>query len=126
MAREAAVYPFELCRAILEGCRNQLMRDGTLKEGMFGLQGKFEEDTVKYYDQLTGAPLEGEDVIAAERVFAVQQRAHGGFKDSVTGQPLRVELVRAARKLEMEYFEAKQVWEKRPPRLARPRSPYVG
>ncbi len=76
LAREAAVYPFKLCRAILEGCRNQLMRDGTLKEGMFGLRGKFEEDTVKYYDQLTGAPLEGEDVIAAERVFAVQQRAH--------------------------------------------------
>jgi len=114
LAREAAVYPFKLCRAILEGCRDQLMRDGTLKAGMFGLQGKFEEDTVRYFDHLTGEQLEGEDAVAAERVFAVQVKEHASYRDSVTGQPLRTELVRAARKLELEYFEAKQVWEKRP------------
>ena len=114
VAREAAVYPFRLCRAILQGCRNQLLRDGTLQVGMYGLQGVFEEDQTRYYDHFTGAVLEGTDVVAAERVFSVQQQAHESYKDSVTGQPLRAELVRAARKLEMEYFEAKQVWEKRP------------
>ena len=109
LAREAAVYPFRLCRAILQGCRNQLLRDGTLQVGMYGLQGVFEEDRTKYYDHFTGAVLEGTDVVAAERVFTVQQQAHEGYKDSVTGQPLRADLVKAARKLELEYFDAKQV-----------------
>ena len=114
IAREAAVYPFRLCRAILQGCRNQLLKDGTLKAGMYGLQSKFEEDETRYYDHFTGELLKGEDVVAAERVFAVQRATHEGFKDSVTGQPLRAELVRVARKLELEYFDAKEVWEKRP------------
>ena len=35
-------------------------------------------------------------------------------KDAVTGQPLQWPLVAAARKLELEYFEAKKVWLKRP------------
>jgi hypothetical protein len=43
-AREAAMYPFKLCRAILEGCRNQLRRDGRLHDGTHGSQGFFEED----------------------------------------------------------------------------------
>ena len=114
VAREAAVYPFKLCRAILEGCTNQLMANGKMKAGMLGLQPQFEEDVVLYYDHATGALLEGEDAIAAEKVFAVQPQHHENFRDSVTGQPLRAELVRAARKLELEYFDAKQVWEKRP------------
>ncbi len=114
IAREAAVYPFRLCRAILQGCRNQLLRDGKLKDGVHGLQGIFDEDGAKYYDQFTGEVLEGAEAAVAEKVFAVQQQVHEAYKDSVTGQPLRAELVKAARKLEMEYFEAKQVWEKRP------------
>ena len=36
------------------------------------------------------------------------------YKDAVTGQPLRASLVIAARKLELEYFASKTVWEKRP------------
>ena len=36
------------------------------------------------------------------------------YKDAVTGQPLRAPLVVAARKLELEYFASKKVWEKRP------------
>ena len=100
-ARLSEIYPCKLCRAILQGCKNQLVRDGSLKTGMHGLQGEFEEDVTKYYDSLTGAPLEGADRAAAERVFAVQQMKHEGYKDSVTGQPLQTELVQAARKLEL-------------------------
>ncbi len=66
-----------------------------------------------YFDQMTGEQLEGSDMAAAERVFAVQ-KSHEAFRDSVTGQPLRADLVRAARKLEMEYVASKGVWEKRP------------
>ena len=40
--------------------------------------------------------------------------APGPCKDSVTGQLLPEVLVRAARQLELEYFEKKQVWEKMP------------
>ena len=36
------------------------------------------------------------------------------FKDSVTGQPLRAELVREARRRELEYVVAKGVWRKAP------------
>ena len=118
VAREAAVYPFQLCRALLEGCRNQLRKDGKLHDGMHGIQGLFEENPVRslqpvYLDALTGEELKGEEAIAAEKVFNLKGQA-GVFHDSVTGQPLEPMLVKAARKFEMEYFEAKEVWERRP------------
>jgi len=106
VAREAAVYPFQLCRTILEGCRNQLRKDGKLHDGMHGIQGLFEEDSVRslqplYLDALTGEELKGEEAAAAERVFNLKGKAEL-FHDSVTGQPLEPMLVKAARKLEME------------------------
>ena len=36
------------------------------------------------------------------------------YKDDLTGQLLPPDLVRAARAKELEYFEAKEVWNKRP------------
>ena len=116
VAREAAIYPFRLCRAILEGCRNQMLKDGKLRNGTHGIQALFEsadEDYAWYCDALTGEKLYGDDVIAAEKVFSMKG-TDTVIKDSVTGQPLEQSLVAAARKLELEYFEAKQVWEKRP------------
>ena len=35
------------------------------------------------------------------------------FKDDLTGQLLPADLVKAARKKELEYFDGKVVWEKR-------------
>jgi hypothetical protein len=118
VAREAAIYPFKLCRAILEGCRNQLRKDDRIHDGMYGIQGLFEEDSAQtlqssYHDALTGERLSVEESAVAERVFAVHSNDEV-FKDSVTGQPLEKALVSAARKLEMEYFEEKNVWERRP------------
>ena len=37
-ARAAAIYPFQLCKAILRGFRNQLRSDGRLIQGECGLQ----------------------------------------------------------------------------------------
>ena len=37
------------------------------------------------------------------------------YNDAVTGQPLQWGLVEAARKCELEYFDSKKVWKKRPP-----------
>ena len=118
VAREAAIYPFKLCRSILEGCRNQARKDGKLEGGLYGMQSIFEEDSVRllqpsYRDAVTGEELDDDEAEAAHRTFNLK----GGvstFKDSVTGQQLEPALVRAARKLEMEYFESKQVWETRP------------
>ena len=39
-ARLAAVYPFELCKSILLGCRNQLRVDGMFVLGIVGIQPK--------------------------------------------------------------------------------------
>ena len=36
------------------------------------------------------------------------------FKDSVTGQPMNGDLVREARRKELEYFESMKVWIKKP------------
>ena len=118
VAREAAVYPFRLCRAILEGCRNQLRRDGRLVDGVHGYQGLFDEDVApllqpSFYDAFTGERLSGEEGVAAQKVFQITNK-EVVYKDSVTGQPLERSLVHAARKLELEYFEAKEVWVRRP------------
>ena len=38
VAREADVYPFKLCRAIIQGCVRQLRADGKLQPGQHGMQ----------------------------------------------------------------------------------------
>ena len=120
-AREAAVYPFKLCRAILEGCRNQLLRDGKLTSGIHGYQALFEEDNVRslqpsfvYCDAVTGEVLDEVESKVAENVFSVSDPGKTQYKDSATGQLLEPALVKAARQLELEYFEDKQVSGKMP------------
>ena len=114
-AREAAVYPFRLCRAILTGFRSQMIRDGRLPRGTYGIQALFDEDLDVYRDAITGEVLEGEERVAAANVFSLDSRTGTTrYTDSVTGQPLDGALVTAARALELEYFENKKVWEKRP------------
>ena len=41
------------------------------------------------------------------------------FRDDITGQPLIPELVHAARKKELDYFDSKQVWSVRSTEEAR-------
>ena len=69
MAREAAVYTFNLCRNILKGCMRQLQADGKLQLGTHGVQCLWEE--------------------AADEVFAVTGKwtsQNKPSRDSVTGQ----------------------------------------
>ena len=52
-ARAAAIYPFQLCKAILRGFRNQLRSDGRLVQGVCGLQSlEWEEARVLHWDEL--------------------------------------------------------------------------
>ena len=100
-AREAAQYPRELCRAVLKGIRDQLRADGTLKNGCFGVQAA--DDEAEIERQLRG-PAQG---------FS------GAYKDDLAGQVLRDDLVKAARAVELQYFNSKGVWKRVPRARAR-------
>ena len=99
VAKAAQVYPFKLCKTILRGFRNQLVADGLLIRGVEGLQRPEVNicDADETLCQLCPMPR------------APGQQAE--FCDAITGQPLRADMVRAARKDEMEYFTSKRVWE---------------
>ena len=104
LARLAAIYPFELCRALLTGCRNQLRADGKLSAGLHGIQCPEEdmgdEALRRRCCRLWKIDVEDDDDGAT-------------YKDAVTGQPLRAEWVKEARRKELEYFATKGVWAKR-------------
>ena len=116
MAREAAVYPFKFCKAILVGFRNQMVIDGRLPRGSHGIQALFGEDsaTSVYVDALTGEALDPADAAAAAKVFTVRTDARPVYVDSITGQPLDGNLVRAARKEELTFFASKNVCRRAP------------
>ena len=104
-ARMAAIYHFKLCRAILMGFRDQLRKDGTYVDGFVGLlESRAEREQLPVY-KLT-------DVDGA--IFHVQVEDEPIYRDDLTGQLLPPDLVRAARAKELEYFNSKQVWQKRP------------
>ena len=106
--------------------RNQLRIQGRLRLGIYGYQALFDEVVTDdsedvYRDAITGEPLLGPLREAAKRAFkeadevnAFVSSRDAVYKDAVTGQPLRASLVIAARKLELEYFASKTVWEKMP------------
>ncbi len=108
-ARRSQEFPFQLCKAILKGFRKQLIDDGRLILGVTGLQ-RAEEDL---------SILQLERII--RRVFpaagdAELLKVNDGeeYRDGLTGQLLDPKLVQAARRKELEYFVAKQVWVKVP------------
>ena len=106
--RRAQEYSFELCRAILMGCRRQLIDDGRLVVGVIGIQRPEEGLSDKQLINIAYLHLDVDvDILAG----AVDDK---GFVDSLTGQPLNREMVLAARRTELEYFAAKRVWHKVP------------
>ena len=89
-AKDAAIYHFKLCRAILTGFRNQMIRDGKCEVGMIGLQYETEVcDIPLLHVGLTGG------------VYKVDNATGETFHDDLTGQPLDPVLVRAARRKEL-------------------------
>ena len=65
-----------------------------------------------YRDVNTGEVLSINEHVHLERIFVAGRPET--FIDAVSGQPLQTSLVRAARAIEMKYFDDKKVWEKRP------------
>ena len=98
---EAAIYPRELCRAMLCGIRDQLKQDGALKNWCYGVQAP--DDDAEIEKHLRGP----------------EQGYSGAFTDDLTGQVPRDDLVRAARSAELTYFNSKKVWRKVPKGRAR-------
>ena len=101
VAREAARYSKPLCKAIIKGMIDQMHYDGIARPGEVGLNAVTDdaEDTRN---------LRGHD-----------QGYSGQYKDDITGQVLKDELVREARAKELKYFWDKGVWTRRPKHEAR-------
>ena len=123
-AREAAVYPYRLCKALLTGPSKQLKAEGKMRDGMVGIQAVFEEnwlegENVTYVDVHTGEEIHTLEYAKLDELFQVSKAATPIYRDGVTGQELIPALVVAARKEEMEFFRDKKVWTKRPRREAR-------
>jgi hypothetical protein len=100
-AKAAAIYPRDLCRAILDGVTKQLRIDRKIKPGCWGLQAVDDEEEIE-------ASIRGP-----------AQGYSGRYKDDLTGQVLNDSLVHEARMKELEYFYSKNVWVKVPRRKAR-------
>ena len=64
-----------------------------------------------------------DDDAAIEQLLRGPEQCYiGRFRDDLTGQVLKDELVREARGKELEFFHSKRVWQKRPKALAKIRT----
>ena len=91
MCKRSQEYSYELCRAILMGCRRQLIDDGRLVMGVVGIQRAEESFTDKQLIHIANIYLDADvDVLAGAA------QGSTGFADSLTGQPLNTEMVQAA------------------------------
>ena len=86
---------------MIQGTRNQLIYDGKIKSGCFGMQAICDEDS------------------AMTSVFNVNDGYSGKYVDDMTKQVLKDEFVLAARQVELDCFNSKGVWLKVPRSQAR-------
>ena len=96
VARDAAIYSQQFCKALLRGMTHQMRHDGMATPGCVGVHAVEDKDT------------------APTAMCTPENGYSGRFKDDITGQPLKDPLVMEARKIELDYFNQKGVWTKRP------------
>ena len=89
-AKGAAIYPQDLCLAILKGIVRQLAADGMVSAGTHGT-----------------IPSRGREEEIHAGIKEPTSIASGCYKDDITGQILVDPLIVQARKVEMDYFEQK-------------------
>jgi len=112
VAKAAQVYPRRLCEAILQGFRSQMIADGRLVLGVVGLQMPEEQIEGRTLEQACAAARDPMIKLQAHALEASAERPsielnaakkdEEAFRDAITGQPLRAEMVRAARREELE------------------------
>ena len=84
-----------------EGGHHQLKADGLLKDGCYGIQ------------------VADDDMEALKSMFGPEQGYSGKYRDDLTGQVLKDELVTKARAVELAYFHSKSIWKKVSRKVAR-------
>ena len=104
LTKKTAIYSSKLCRAIIKGMTAQLHADGRMKPGEIGIHALDDDEAVN--SSMKG-PSEG---------FS------GAYRDDLTKQVLRDDLVHEARRKELDYFTSKGVWVKKPKAEARLRT----
>ena len=100
ITRDMAKYPRELCRAVLRGLTAQLRADRKLVNGCYGIQAEGSEPDSE--------PESGDPDVHGQ-VYGPAQGYSGKYRDDLTGQVLRDDLVRAARAKELDFFTSKGV-----------------
>ena len=91
VAREAAIYPAELCRAILSGFYRQLQKDGLVGPGTVGMDVTGQSREAKSLALITG--VTGALAVPSEEQPAKRPNQEEYiYRDARTGRPLRVEL----------------------------------
>ena len=128
-AAVAAVYPRELCRAILRGIAAQRRREGQVPLGVVrarvagsGLYSLEADDEKEYEDaEVEGEDYDGDEINLPENDAKVGDEAenmleYGGaaYWDESTGEALPPKLVEAARWEEIEFMRRWQVWDEVP------------
>ena len=89
-ARAAAIYPFILCKAMLQGLKNQMRVDDRLRHGAHGLQNPGDDAEVMLLNMMM---QEGNKRRIGNKPDQAEE-----FGDGPAGQPLNAELVREARR----------------------------
>jgi hypothetical protein len=98
-AKAAAIYPLKLCRAILIVVSNQMRRD------MKTYRGQIPINTLNSIDKLRND--DDNDNETNDETYW----------DELTGEEFKGDLVKKARRLELDYFKSKAVCKKRPKEL---------
>ena len=103
----------------MRGLTAQLRADRRLIAGCYGIQAAAAEHasvvagTVAAAEHASvAADTETDKAMAEEQLFGPAQGYSGKYKDDLTGQPLKDDLVRAARAKELEFSSSKGVWMK--------------
>ena len=81
IAKDAAIYPRGLCRAIIEGVALQMRADGIIKNGCLGMQAKDDDNEI------------------AVNCQGPEQGYSGKYRDDLTGQVLKDSLVHCIKHL---------------------------
>ena len=92
----AAIYHFELCRAILVGCRRRLKADGVCTDGFIGMLEAGQEQT----EVMPTLPLLR--VGLGDQILDVEVDGGVIYRDDLTGQILDSKVVRLARQKELD------------------------
>ena len=94
---DAAIYPFDLCRTILTGFKDQMECDGRMSQASVGLH------------ILVGSDIENEVLLnmleagnSYGELLKLKAENEEVFLDDLTGQRLDLALIREARAKEME------------------------